>query len=103
MKKHDPKNDKVTCKTPTPGKKPTNIERWKYDTVRAAILNIVSDHKDGVLFKDLPQLVGQRLPDNIKEKLGSVNWYTTTVKLDLEVREEIKRVAGSNPQRLIKA
>jgi hypothetical protein len=29
---------------------------------------------------------------------GSVMWYVTTVKLDLEARGEIKRVPNSRPQ-----
>jgi hypothetical protein len=35
---------------------------------------------------------------------GSVTWYVTTVKLDMEARGEVKRVQNSRPQlvRLIK-
>jgi hypothetical protein len=29
---------------------------------------------------------------------GSVTWYVTTVKLDLEARGEVKRVPNSRPQ-----
>jgi hypothetical protein len=29
---------------------------------------------------------------------GSVTWYVTTVKLDMEARGEIKRVTNSRPQ-----
>jgi hypothetical protein len=31
---------------------------------------------------------------------GSISWYVTTVKLDLEARGLIARVPGSHPQRL---
>jgi hypothetical protein len=31
---------------------------------------------------------------------GSVSWYVTTVKLDLEARNVIQRVPGTSPQRL---
>jgi hypothetical protein len=34
-------------------------------------------------------------------ELGSVSWYTTTVKLDLEARGGIARVKGAKPQWLI--
>jgi hypothetical protein len=34
-------NRKITCRTPTPGKQPTNIDRWKFDLVRSAILRVV--------------------------------------------------------------
>jgi hypothetical protein len=54
----------------------------------------------GVKFIELPGLVEQCLSPGDRESLGSVSWYTTTVKLDLEVRGEIERIAGSKPQRL---
>ena len=44
--------------------------------------------------------VVQQLDPGEKEKPGSVSWYTTTVKLDMEVKREIERVPGSKPQRL---
>ena len=35
---------------------------------------------------------------------GSITWYVTTVKLDMEARGEVKRVPNSRPQlvRLVK-
>ena len=96
------KNEKVLCETPTPGKQAKRIEKWKYATVRAAILKVLPRQGEGVLFQDLPDLVEAHLSDAVKTQLGSVSWYTTTVKLDLEVRGEIVRVAGSKPQRLLR-
>ena len=93
-------SDKVVCKTPTPGKTPTRIDKWKYDVVRRAILNILKSQPDGVLFADLSGLVNQNLSEYEKQNLGSINWYVTTVKLDLEVRGEIRRVEKETPQRL---
>jgi len=91
---------KITCKTPTPGKKPTRIARWKYDLLRQAILSILSDDDQVVEFKQLAALVRDRLRADELERLGSVSWYTTTVKLDLEVKGEIERIAGTGPQKL---
>ena len=54
----------------------------------------------GIIFRDLAVEVALRLTDNEKARLGSVGWYTTTVKLELEVRGEIEREPRSNPQRL---
>lgn len=94
------KEDKVTCETPTPGKKPTRIAKWKYDLVRTAILAVVPCDDQGVEFRVLPKLVeGQISADDLK-RLGSVSWYTTTVKLDMEVKGVIERVPASKPQRL---
>lgn len=93
-------NEKVVCETPTPGKQPTRIDRWKYETVRDAILEITEERPEGVLFKELPQLVQKRMTPEDRAKLGSIMWYVTTVKLDLEVRGEIERVPKTSPQRL---
>ena len=94
------KEDKVTCETPTPGKKPTRIAKWKYDLIRTAILAVVPSDDQGVEFRVLPKLVeGQISADDLK-RLGSVSWYTTTVKLDMEGKGVIERVPASNPQRL---
>ena len=96
---------RVVCHTPTPGKKPTRIHKWKYDLLHGLILEILACEMldgiaDGVEFRDLPKLVDARLTTEQKTKLGSVSWYTTTVKLDMEVRGDIVRVPSASPQRL---
>ena len=95
-------NDKIVCRTPTPGKLPTRIDRWKYDVVRAAILEAIPRGPRGVEFRQLSGLVHERIPTRDRERLGSVPWYVSTVKLDLEVRGEIERLPGSRPQRLVR-
>ena len=95
-----PNDDKVLCQTPTPGKQPTRIDRWKYDLVHSAILAVIPPGDRGVEFRELPARVEQHISPGELEKLGSVSWYTTSVKLDMEVKEEIERVPGSKPQRL---
>ena len=94
--------EKVLCHTPTPGKKPTRIDAWKYHHIREAILAVLPYDGPGIVFMDLPGLVGNQLQNDVKERLGSVGWYTTTVKLDMEVKGEITRISGSKPQRLVK-
>jgi hypothetical protein len=96
-------DSKVICETPTPGKKPTRIPKWKYDAVRRAILKAVPKRGEGIVFRELPQRVESLLPAGEKTNLGSIGWHTTVVKLDMEVKGEIRRVAGSNPQRLVRA
>lgn len=94
------KGEKVVVETPTPGKQPTRIDKWKYDLVHDAILAVVPADENGVEFSQLAQLVEAHLSPADLEKLGSVSWYTTTVKLDMEVKGEIERIPGSKPQRL---
>jgi len=91
---------KVLCQTPTPGKQPTRIDRWKYDLVHSAILAVVPSNEQGIEFRVLPAFVEQQIEPGNLSKLGSVSWYVTTVKLDLEVNGEIERIPGSKPQRL---
>ena len=95
-----PVEERIVCETPTPGKKPTRIHKWKYDLLRGVILDIVGSSPDGVEFKSLPGLVEARLNPEQLANLGSVSWYTTSVKLDMEVKGDIVRVAGARPQRL---
>lgn len=54
----------------------------------------------GVRFSDLRDLVKARMAAKDLEALGSVGWHVTTVKLNMEVDGEIRRLDGSGPQRL---
>lgn len=77
------------------GKQGTNIDREKYDAICSAIIGILQERGE-MPFSKLAPAIEERLPDFD----GSIGWYSTTVKLDLEARDEIERVAGSTPQRL---
>ena len=92
--------ERVVCETPTPGKKPTRIHKWKYDLLRRIILEIVTESADGVEFRNLPGLIESRLSVEQRENLGSVSWYTVSVKLDMEVKGDIERVPRAKPQKL---
>lgn len=92
--------ERIVCKTPTPGKQPTRILKWKYDLVRDKILAIVDQNPEGVSFKDLPGLVGSKLTSEEVQRLGSISWYVTTVKLHMEVEGDIERIPYSTPQKL---
>jgi hypothetical protein len=79
------------------GKQGTNISKAKYDMVRQAILDIVGSN-EGITFKEMSTDVEERLVGKFE---GSIPWYVTTVKLDLEARGEVERVPGSSPQKLL--
>jgi hypothetical protein len=78
------------------GKKGVNIDKAKYDQVRNAILEIIKSHET-MTMADLSETVKQKLEGNFDGKIG---WYFMAVKLDLEVRGEIERVAKVSPQTL---
>ena len=100
--KQSPDTDKVICRTPTPGKKPTRIDRWKFEAIRKAIVKVAPKRGEGVLFRDLAGLVKKQLSAADQKKVGSLMWYVTVVKLELEVRGELKRIEGAGPQRLLR-
>ncbi len=92
--------ENVACRTPAEGRDGvTNIPTWKYNAVSDAIISILN--KDGAaFFKDLHEKVRERLDADTLERLGSLKWHVTTVKLEMEVRGDIMRLDGKGPQRI---
>jgi membrane peptidoglycan carboxypeptidase len=78
------------------GKKGVNIDKVKYDQVRNAILDVMKS-QETITMADLSEAVKQKLEGKFDGKIG---WYFMAVKLDLEVRGEIERVAKITPQTL---
>ncbi|MFK7804931.1 MAG: hypothetical protein AB8G95_25085 [Anaerolineae bacterium] len=78
------------------GKQGVNIDQWKYDMVREAILSAVEEHQV-ITFTNLMEEVGRRVDDTFE---GSIAWYTTSVKLDLEARGTIERIPKKSPQQI---
>ena len=83
--------ERVVCRTPSAGRTgTTRIPKWKFDAVREAILQVLADGE--VPFSELTERAGAKLADDDRARLGSVGWHVTTVKLELEVRGEIRRL-----------
>jgi hypothetical protein len=81
---------------PDPSKHSIRIEKAKYDIVREAILDNLRTHGP-MTFTQL----GDLLEDQLRKDFdGSVMWYYTSVKLDLEAHGEIHRVMKSNSQKI---
>ena len=90
---------RVTCRTPNPGRSGTTaIPQWKFDAVRSAICTALADGP--VPFRDLPDAVKAEMNADDLNRLGSLGWHVTTVKLELEVRGEIERLVRPGPQRI---
>ena len=88
---------KDTIRTLHPEKKQgVNISREKYEIICQAIMSILEGQKE-MTFMKLSRAVEKQVNGNFE---GSVTWYVTTVKLDLEARGVIKRVPHSRPQLL---
>lgn len=65
-----------------------SINQAKYDTIQAAIIEVLRRHKQ-LTYLDLTSKVEQKLAGKFD---GSIRWYVTAVKLDLESRHVIERV-----------
>lgn len=86
---------KDTIRTLHPQKKQgVNISREKYEIIHKAILSTLRQHKE-MPFMKLSREVEKAINGKFN---GSVTWYVTTVKLDMEARGEVKRVPHSRPQ-----
>lgn len=81
---------------PEPRKKGVQIEKSKYELIRNAILKNLRAY-GAMTFVRLGNLLEDQL---LKTFDGSVMWYYTTVKLDLEARGIIRRVPNTEPQLL---
>jgi hypothetical protein len=75
-------------------KQGVNISKEKYELIRKVILSTLRAQKE-MTFMNLSRAVEKEMNGNFE---GSVTWYVTTVKLDLEARGQIKRVPNSRPQ-----
>ena len=75
-------------------KQGVNISKEKYEIIRKAILSTLRAQKE-ISFMNLSRAVEKEVDGKFE---GSVMWYVTTVKLDLEARGTVKRVPNSRPQ-----
>lgn len=76
------------------GKQGVRISRVKYETMRTAILDCLNGMGE-VDFQELMRKVEEQVAGTFD---GSVPWYFTTVKLDLEARGEIQPVRNKKGQ-----
>ena len=86
-------SERITTLHPQ-GKQGVNIDQDKYDIIRRAMLASLAERGE-IPFQALASAVAARLAAPFD---GSVGWYTTTVKFDMEARGVIERVPGRSPQ-----
>ena len=88
-------DEKIMTLHPDEGKQGVNIAREKYDVICHAITTALNAEE--LTFSELTRAVEQQLDEQFD---GSIPWYVTTVKLDLEARGQIARIPNSRPQRM---
>ena len=88
--------EKILTLHPDEEKQGVNISRSKYEMIRQAILNAIRS-QGSISYQGLVSLIDYNLRNRFE---GSIQWYVTTVKLDLEARGEIERIPGKGEQML---
>jgi len=95
--------ERIQLVHPEPGKQMPRISRRKYELVKHAILQLIPEGNPGYPFSQLADGVASQLTPEQVAEIGSIGWYTTGVKLDLEAQGIIERIPGISPQRLRRA
>ncbi len=90
-------DNKILARHPDPEKQGVSIDAEKYHMIKDAILSAVENAGE-LGFTDLIDEVDASIGDQFD---GSIPWYVTTVKLDLEARGLLERVPRASPQRLV--
>lgn len=94
------KEEMVQLENVTEGATGPRMAREKYEIYKRVILATVPRSDKGILLKVLIEEVRRRLPQEKRAMLGQVTWHVMSVKLDLEARGLITRIAGRTPQAL---
>ena len=92
-------NEKIQLLHPE-GKQAPNIERAKYELLRATLLQLIPKDAEGVPLAPLSDRVTEALTPEQIASIGKIGWYTMAVKMDMEARGEIERVPDAKRQRL---
>ncbi|MEM7344108.1 MAG: hypothetical protein AAF485_07685 [Chloroflexota bacterium] len=87
--------DKIMTLHPA-GKQGTNISLAKYETMKSEIINTLQQHQT-MTFTELTNTINQNLDGKFD---GSISWYAVTVKLDLEARGVLERIAKTKPEQI---
>src|SRR5574341_1243337 len=88
--------EKIRTLHPDKNKRGVNISKAKYDQVKAVILAVLGEEGE-LTYGELDGAVNKALDGKFE---GSISWYCISVKLDMEARGIIERVADSKPQRI---
>lgn len=88
---------KVQLKHPQ-GKKSISMSREKYDLLKSRLLKFMRATGQAT-FNDMLRAIEQDFKASRTTFHGSLPWHLEWIKLDLEARKIIKRIAGASPQR----
>lgn len=86
---------KIQLKHPT-GKKAISMEKEKYVVIEKSLLNCLKGKAEAT-HKEILKTITEDFTKNKIKFDGSVEWHMEWVKLDLEARKKITRIAGTTP------
>lgn len=78
------------------GKKAVSMDKGKYDLVKKPLLRQLKA-RDGSTHAEMLQAILNEFDENGTKFDGSVEWHMEWVKLDLEARDEIRRIPKTSP------
>jgi len=76
------------------GKKAVTMDTHKYETVRDALLRRLKNQRVST-HSEILDAINDDFATNKTRFDGSIGWHMEWVKLDLEARRQIRRIAGS--------
>jgi hypothetical protein len=80
------------------GKKAVSMDKGKYDVLKTPLLNHLKAEGEST-HKEILRAITEDLAKKNTTFQGSIEWHMEWVKLDLEARNEIKRIEGKSPIR----
>ena len=78
-------------------KKPVSMSKKKYEMLKSLLLKYFRT-KGKATFNEISKAIEKDLRTNGTKFQGSLTWYLEWVKLDLEARKIIERVADTSPR-----
>lgn len=89
--------ERIQLKHPA-GKKAITMDPAKYDVLKESLICHLRSTGEST-HKEMLQAINSDFKKNKTKFEGSVEWHMEWVKLDLEARKKIKRIADSSPIR----
>lgn len=80
------------------GKNAVSMDKGRYDALKKPLLKRLKTNGEST-HKEILQAITEDFAKNKTKFEGSVEWHMEWVKLDLEARNEIRRVGGKSPLR----
>jgi hypothetical protein len=85
-------NKIVECRTPSG--RTARMERWYYEGIRKALLEILPEPGVNAELYELNKRVGAALDPMTRESVESLSWLIAWVRLDMETEGLLKRDAA---------